>query len=160
MARRVGSSTYYYLVCWHFISHQHIFWDDPGRLRFPKNRATSRRRWWRYPFCLGIWCIWSSFSFLETVFRHSICYPLSGRSNISCQYMHLSWQSVFLKPSFHNLVAQHGTELIDENRGNPLNRGIDFKASQYDGPFSWWYQESCSWHKRFSPLIRTNPVTG
>ncbi|KAH8781800.1 hypothetical protein F5882DRAFT_500180 [Hyaloscypha sp. PMI_1271] len=43
-------------------------------------------------------------------------------------------------PGFLDVNNDHGVGLIDENRGSPDNRGLDFKAEH--------------------PVVRTNPVTG
>ncbi|KAG0647374.1 alpha-ketoglutarate-dependent sulfonate dioxygenase [Hyphodiscus hymeniophilus] len=44
------------------------------------------------------------------------------------------------QPNFNKIALEHGLELLDEDRGAPENRGIDFTASH--------------------PVVRTNPVTG
>jgi alpha-ketoglutarate-dependent taurine dioxygenase len=44
------------------------------------------------------------------------------------------------QPAFYDAVKDQNKELITENRGNPQNSGVDFKASH--------------------PVVRTNPVTG
>jgi len=44
------------------------------------------------------------------------------------------------QPNFNKVAAEHGLELIEEERGAPENKGLDFTASH--------------------PVVRTNPVTG
>ncbi|KUJ10841.1 taurine catabolism dioxygenase [Mollisia scopiformis] len=44
------------------------------------------------------------------------------------------------QPNFNKVAAEHDLELIDEERGAPENKGLDFTASH--------------------PVVRTNPVTG
>jgi len=44
------------------------------------------------------------------------------------------------QPNFNKVAAEHNLELIDDDRGAPENKGLDFTASH--------------------PVIRTNPVTG
>jgi hypothetical protein len=35
-----------------------------------------------------------------------------------------------LQPEFLKVVAEHGIDLIDEERGSPDNKGLEFKAQQ------------------------------
>jgi hypothetical protein len=35
-----------------------------------------------------------------------------------------------MKPEFLRVVAEHGVDLIAEDRGSPENKGLDFKAQQ------------------------------
>jgi alpha-ketoglutarate-dependent taurine dioxygenase len=44
------------------------------------------------------------------------------------------------QPDFNKVASEHGLELLEEERGAPENKGIDFTASH--------------------PVVRTNPVTG
>jgi len=44
------------------------------------------------------------------------------------------------QPNFNKVAAEHGLELLEEERGAPENSGLDFTASH--------------------PVVRTNPVTG
>ncbi|TVY58629.1 putative alpha-ketoglutarate-dependent sulfonate dioxygenase [Lachnellula cervina] len=44
------------------------------------------------------------------------------------------------QPNFNKVAAEHSLELLDEDRGAPENKGLDFTASH--------------------PVVRTNPVTG
>lgn len=44
------------------------------------------------------------------------------------------------QPNFNKVASEHALELIDEERGAPENKGLDFAASH--------------------PVVRTNPVTG
>ncbi|RDW62404.1 hypothetical protein BP6252_11837 [Coleophoma cylindrospora] len=44
------------------------------------------------------------------------------------------------QPNFNKVAAEHGLDLIEEKRGAPENKGLDFTASH--------------------PVVRTNPVTG
>ncbi|KAH6670430.1 hypothetical protein B0J14DRAFT_670766 [Halenospora varia] len=44
------------------------------------------------------------------------------------------------QPNFNKVASEHGLELLEEDRGAPENKGIDFTASH--------------------PVVRTNPVTG
>ncbi|KAH7379850.1 hypothetical protein BKA64DRAFT_736505 [Cadophora sp. MPI-SDFR-AT-0126] len=44
------------------------------------------------------------------------------------------------QPNFNKVAAEHGLELLEQDRGAPENTGIDFTASH--------------------PVVRTNPVTG
>ncbi|TVY34317.1 putative alpha-ketoglutarate-dependent sulfonate dioxygenase [Lachnellula subtilissima] len=44
------------------------------------------------------------------------------------------------QPNFNKMAAEHSLELLDEDRGAPENKGLDFAASH--------------------PVVRTNPVTG
>jgi len=47
-------------------------------------------------------------------------------SNIST----IKYFLAFLQPEFLRVVAEHGVDLISEDRGSPENKGLDFKASQ------------------------------
>ncbi|PVH83959.1 taurine catabolism dioxygenase [Cadophora sp. DSE1049] len=48
--------------------------------------------------------------------------------------------STHYQPNFNKVAAEHGLELLEQDRGAPENTGIDFTASH--------------------PVVRTNPVTG
>jgi len=42
-----------------------------------------------------------------------------------------STNTYYKKPNFNKVAAEHNLELIDDDRGAPENKGLDFTASQY-----------------------------
>ncbi|KAF4995057.1 hypothetical protein FDECE_12912 [Fusarium decemcellulare] len=67
-------------------------------------------------------------------------YELYDRLSPPIQKLAESLTATHHQPNFVRVKNEFGQELIDENRGSPENKGLDFKAEH--------------------PVIRTNPVTG
>ncbi|KFY36046.1 hypothetical protein V494_05360 [Pseudogymnoascus sp. VKM F-4513 (FW-928)] len=67
-------------------------------------------------------------------------YEAYDRLSPALQKLAESLTATHHQPNFVNISKEHGLELINEDRGSPLNTGLEFKAVH--------------------PVIRTNPVTG
>jgi hypothetical protein len=40
-----------------------------------------------------------------------------------------------MQPNFNKVALEHELDLLEDDRGAPENKGLDFTASQYAAPF-------------------------